>query len=192
MNELFPIFLKLQGRRALVVGAGAVAAGRVRQLVKARARVTVIAPHANGNLAQLSKAGRIELKRRKLLRSDLDADWFIILSATDDDAVQRMVAREAARRGLLCNVADHQRRSNFYMPALVRRGDLTLAISTGGLSPFLAGKLRRQLEDALPSNIADLTETLGSLRAQLKYRIPRDPRKRKKLIGDFVERVLKP
>jgi precorrin-2 dehydrogenase len=191
MNELFPIFLKLQGRRALVVGAGAVAAGRVRQLVKARARVTVIAPRSNGSLARLGKAGRIELKRRKLRRSDLDADWFIILSATDDAAAQRMVAREAARRRLLCNVADHQRRSNFYMPALVRRGDLTLAIGTAGRSPFLAGRLRRQLEDALPANIADLTETLGTLRAQLKVRIPRDLKKRKKLIGDFVERVLK-
>jgi precorrin-2 dehydrogenase len=190
-NELFPIFLKLRGRRVLVVGGGAVAAGRVRQLVKAQARVTVISPRVNRHLARLAKAGRIELRRRKLLRSDLGAGWFVVLSATGDSAVPEMLAREARRRRLLSNVADHQQHSNFYMPALVRRGDLTIAIGTAGRSPFLAGKLRRHLEDALPANLADLTETLGILRAQLKFRIPRDMKKRKKLIEDFVERALR-
>jgi precorrin-2 dehydrogenase len=191
MNGLFPIFLKLQARCVLVVGGGAVASGRVRQLVKTEARVTVIAPRVNGELSRLVKAGRIELRRRKLRRSDLGADWFLILGATNDPAAHEMLAQHARRRRILLNVADDPLRSNFFMPALVRRGALTIAIGTGGRSPYLAGKLRRSLEDALPANIADLTDVLGILRKQLKVRIPRDMEKRKKLIGDFVNRVLK-
>jgi precorrin-2 dehydrogenase/sirohydrochlorin ferrochelatase len=191
MNDLFPIFLKLHDRRVLVVGGGSVAAGRIRQLVKTEARVTVIAPRVNGDLSRLAKAGRIELRRRKLRRADLDADWFVILGATNDSTAQEMLVQHSRRRRMLCNVADDRLRSNFFVPALVRRGSLTLAIGTGGRSPYLAGKLRRYLEDALPENLADLTDVLGILRSQLKVRIPRDMAKRKKLIGDFVERVLK-
>ena len=132
MSELFPVFLKLQGRRVLVAGAGAVAAGRVRQLVRARARVTVISPGVNGQLARLAGARRVKLVRRKLRRSDLDSDWFAVFRATDDPAVQKMVAQAARRRRMLLNVADQPQWCNFYMPALVRRGDLTIAIGTGG------------------------------------------------------------
>lgn len=191
MNDLFPIFLKLQDRRVLVVGGGSVAGGRVRQLMKTDARVTVIAPRVNGNLSRLARAGRIKLRRRKLRRADLDADWFVILGATNDPAAQQMLAQHARKRRILLNVADDMLRSNFFMPALVRRGALTVAIGTGGRSPYLAGRLRRHLEDALSRDLADLTDALGVLRTHLKVRIPRDMAKRKKLIDEFVERVLK-
>lgn len=191
MNELFPIFLKLSGRQALVVGAGSIAALRVKQLTRAGARVTVIAPEVSAEMEELAKAGSIDLIRREFERDDLSRRYFIVIGATDDPAAQNAVAEEAERNGILCNVVDNPGCSNFYTPAVVERGDLKIAISTNGRSPFLAAKLRHYLEEAIPENAADLTETVGLLRSKLKLEVPGNLEKQKELVDDFVEKVLK-
>jgi len=191
MSELFPIFLKLSGKQALVVGAGAIAVLRVRQLRSAGAKVTVIAPKVSAGMEELAKAGTIDLVRRGFERDDLSRRYFIVIAATDDPVAQKAVSEEAERHGILCNVVDNPECCNFYTPAVVERGDLKIAISTNGRSPFLAGKLRRYLEEAIPENAADLTETVGLLRSRLKSEIPGDLEKQKELVEDFIEKVLK-
>ncbi|MEJ2008228.1 MAG: bifunctional precorrin-2 dehydrogenase/sirohydrochlorin ferrochelatase [Acidobacteriota bacterium] len=191
VTELFPIFLKLNGRRALVVGGGKIAALRAGQLIRTGASVTVVAPKVNAEIKDLAKAGSIELNRRGFDRADLSKHYFIVVAATNDPATQKAVFEEAERHGILCNVVDNPPCCNFYTPAVVERGDLKIAIGTSGRSPYLAGKLRQHLEEAVPENAADLTEAVGLLRSRLKVEIPGDLEKQKELVDDFVEKVLK-
>ncbi|MGA8186273.1 MAG: bifunctional precorrin-2 dehydrogenase/sirohydrochlorin ferrochelatase [Terriglobia bacterium] len=191
MTELFPIFLKLGGRSALVVGGGKMAALRVQQLIRAGASVTVIAPKVGAEIEGLAKAGSMVLVRRGFERTDINRSYFVVIAATNDSKVQRAVSEEAERRGILCNVVDKPEFCNFYTPAIVDRGELKIAISTSGRSPSLAGKMREYLEEAIPENAADLTRTVGLLRSRLKLEIPGDLAAQKKLVGEFVEKVLK-
>ena len=188
---LFPIFLKLSGRRTLVVGGGKMAALRVKQLIEAGASVSVITPKADEEIERLGKAKLIVLVRRRFERCDLTRRYFVVIAATDDSEVQQAVAEEAERRGILCNVVDKPGSCNFYMPAIVERGELKIAISTSGRSPALAGKMREYLEQAIPENAADLTQIVGLLRSRLKSEIPGDLATQKELVREFVERALK-
>lgn len=191
MTELFPIFLKLNGRPALIVGGGKIAALRAQQLIRAGASVTVIAPKVSAEIGGLAEAGSIDLIRRRFERADLSRRYLIVIGATNDSAVQKAVSEEAERHGILCNVVDDPAHCNFYTPAVVSRGALKIAISTSGRSPFLAGKLRQYLEQAIPENSAELTEIVGLLRSKLRLEIPGDLKRQKKLLDDFVEKVLK-
>lgn len=191
MSELYPVFLKLKGRKALVVGAGGIAALRVKHLLGAGAHVTVISPETDAEIEELARAKSIVLLRRGFKRSDLSRNYFIVIAATNDSSVQQVVFEEAERHGILCNVVDKPSRCNFYTPAVIQRGELKIAISTSGRSPSLAGKLREYLEEAVPENAADLTEMAGLLRSRLRLEIPGDLETQKKLVGDFVEKALK-
>jgi precorrin-2 dehydrogenase len=191
MSELYPVFLKLKRRKALVVGAGGIAALRVKHLLSAGARITVISPEADAEIEELAREKLIVLLRRRFKRSDLNRNYFIVIAATNDSSVQQTVFEEAERHGILCNVVDKPSRCNFYTPAVVQRGELKIAISTSGRSPSLAGKLREYLDNAIPENAADLAEMAGLLRSKLRLEIPGDLETQKKLVGDFVEKVLK-
>lgn len=191
MNDLFPIFVKLKGRRALVVGGGKMAVLRARQLLRAGALVTVIAPQVNAEMEGLAAAGSVEVFRREFARGDLAKPCRMVIAATGDAEVQQAVSEEAERCGILCNIVDNAGRSDFFSPAVIERGDLKIAISTSGRCPPLAGKLRQLLEEAIPENAADWTQTLGLLRARLKMEIPGDLARQKKLVAEFLETVLK-
>lgn len=191
MAELFPIFLNLEGRCALVVGGGTIAALRVRQLIKAGARVTVVSPKVGDEIEELAKAESIVLRCRGFRRTDLSNCVFIVIAATNDPDTQQSVFEEAERYGILCNVVDKPKRCSFYTPAVLERGELKIAISTTGRSPSLAGKLREYLEEAIPENAADLTKTVGFLRSRLRLKIPGDLATQKKLVDEFVEKVLR-
>ena len=191
MTELFPIFLKLSGRHVLVVGGGKMAALRAEQLIRAGAIVAVIAPKAGAEIERLAKTESIDLVRRGFERSHLTRRYFVVIAATNDSKVQREVSEEAERLGILCNVVDKPESCNFYMPAIVERGELKIAISTSGQSPALAGKMREYLEQAIPENAADLTQAVGLLRSRLKSEIPGNLAMQKKLVREFVEKVLK-
>ncbi|MGB7623053.1 MAG: bifunctional precorrin-2 dehydrogenase/sirohydrochlorin ferrochelatase [Terriglobia bacterium] len=190
MSDLFPVFLRLQNRRALVVGGGAMAALRTKQLLAAGARVTVIAPAINGSLDELAEAGRIELMDRPFARRDVSTSYFIVIGATDDPATQAALGEEAERLGLLYNVVDDVEHSNFYTPALVERGDLKIAISTNGLSPVLARQLRQELEDAIPPAAGEWIKQLGQLRQSLKFEIPVDFETRKQIIQEVIDKTI--
>ncbi|MBZ5551700.1 MAG: bifunctional precorrin-2 dehydrogenase/sirohydrochlorin ferrochelatase [Acidobacteriia bacterium] len=190
MSDLYPVFLRLQNRRALVVGGGTMAALRTRQLLAAGAAVTVISPTVNASLDELAEAGRIELIDRPFARSDVSKGYFIVIGATGDPATEVALAKEAERLGLLYNVVDDVEHSNFYTPALVERGDLKIAISTNGLSPVLARQLRQEIEAAIPSVTGEWIKQLGQLRQRLKFEIPVDFETRKQIIQEVIEKTI--
>src|SRR5215467_10835395 len=142
---MFPIFLKLDGRRCLVVGAGKVAEGKIRGLLEAGALVEVVAPQAVWQIQKWSWEGAIGWKARTFQAADLD-HTSIVIAATSVGEVNLEVFRQARLRNVLCNSVDDPANCDFYYPAVVNRGDLQIAISTNGRSPALAQRLRRELE----------------------------------------------
>lgn len=191
MNDLFPIFVRLRNRRALVVGGGSMAALRAKQLIQAGAQVTVIAPAVNAALDTLAEAGAIRLLLKEFDRAEMIAEYFIVIGATNDPLVNAALAKEAERLGLLYNVVDDAEHSNFFTPSVVERGDLKIAISTNGHSPVLARRLRQALEHALPEAAGEWIRQLGELRKKLKFEIPVDLETRKAIIEEVIEKTVR-
>lgn len=146
---MFPVFLKLEGRSVLVVGAGPVAAGKLRSLLDAGARVTVVAPQIASEIE--AQADQIAIVRRPFEARDLDGVWYVVAAAPP--AVNRAVSREAENRGLFVNAVDDMENATAYLGAIVRRSGVTLAISTDGEAPALAGLVREALEELLPDDL---------------------------------------
>ena len=189
MSELFPIFVRLRNRRALVVGGGAIATLRVKQLLAAEAAITVIAPQATDEIKKLAAEGSLQLLRREFERTDVDRSFFVVIGATNKPSVQQAMAEEAERHGLLYNVVDQPARCNFYMPAVVGRGNLKIAICTQGQSPALSGRLRQALEEAIPASAGEFIDLLGELRWKLKAKIPGNLKRQRELLLEFIERA---
>jgi precorrin-2 dehydrogenase/sirohydrochlorin ferrochelatase len=163
----YPVVLRLSGRRCLVVGAGQVAARKVAALVRALADVHVVAPDAVLEIAALAESGALRWEHRTFEPADLDGA-FLVVAATDSRAVNHTVAEAARSRRVLVNSVDDPDACDFTVPALVRRGDITLAISTGGRSPAFARYLREQLDDWLTDDRCTLLELLAELRRELR------------------------
>jgi precorrin-2 dehydrogenase/sirohydrochlorin ferrochelatase len=163
---LFPAFLKLTGRRCLVIGAGRVAEDKIESLLRADAEVRVVAPAATNRIRAWARAGKIRWDGRTFRSSDLK-NIFLAVAATSSPALHARIFREARRRGVLCNVVDDPAHCDFYYGAVVRRGALQIAISTGGHSPALAQRLRKQFEREFSSNYRDWLEELASARKKL-------------------------
>ena len=147
MDQLFPVFLKLRGRRVLLVGGGTVATGKLRPLIDAGGVVTVVAP-------QISDAIRttgVTLRQRAFEPSDLDEAWFVVAAATKE--VNGQVARAAEARRVFVNAVDDVENASVYLGGIVRRAGVTLAISTDGHAPALAGLVREALEVVLPNEL---------------------------------------
>jgi precorrin-2 dehydrogenase / sirohydrochlorin ferrochelatase len=163
----YPVLLDLAGRRCVMVGGGIIAGRRVDGLLTAGARVTVISPRLTRTLAALAAEGRIDHEAREYRDGDLDgADLAFV--ATDAGEVNAAVAREARARGVWINAADDPARCTFILPALVRRGDLTVAVATGGSSPALARAIREELETYLTDDYATLAAIAAEARRQVR------------------------
>jgi precorrin-2 dehydrogenase/sirohydrochlorin ferrochelatase len=184
--SLFPMFLKLEGRSCLVVGAGKIGESKIRSLLVARAQVRVVAPSATPAVAGWARAEVLTWEAREFAAADLDST-FLVIAATSFVNVNDLVYREATRRQILCNVVDDPDRCDFYYPAVVRRGALQVAISTEGKSPALAQKLRREFERQLAPFYAGWIEQLGKIRGQL-FRRALNPDHRRKLLHEWAAR----
>jgi precorrin-2 dehydrogenase / sirohydrochlorin ferrochelatase len=184
--SLFPIFLKLTGRRAVVVGAGNIAASKIVSLREAGAIVTVIAPDALPEIQELASSGEIEWLQRPYQDNDLDGA-FIAVAGTATPEVNRAVFAEAQEKEILCNAVDDPPFCDFYFPSIVKRGDLQIAISTAGESPALAMKLRKEINAALPADGADWLMELGRLRREVLAAEAQSP-ERKWLLHQLAER----
>ena len=147
MTSYYPAFLDLHGRRCVVIGGGAVAERKVRQLLASGADVTVVSPDATPELERLADDDRLRWIRRAYAPGDLAGAW-VAVAATSDGAVHRTVHDEAEREGTLLNVVDAADLCGFIAPSIVERGPVTVAISTGGASPALARKLRELIGGA--------------------------------------------
>ena len=165
--SLFPIFVKLEGRLVVVVGGGEIAAGKIEGLLRAGARVRVIAPEVHALFAEPIRNRKIEWLPRKFAAGDLDGATLVI-AATSVAGVNSSVFREAETRGILCNAVDDIENCHFYYGSIVQRGDLQIAISTNGKSPALAQRLRRELELQFGPEYEMWLEWLGVARELLR------------------------
>ncbi|MEW6219946.1 MAG: bifunctional precorrin-2 dehydrogenase/sirohydrochlorin ferrochelatase [Thermodesulfobacteriota bacterium] len=163
---LYPVCLDVDGRTCLVVGGGSVACRKVRGLLACGARVRVISPALCPELGCLAAEGRLDWQARPYQEGDLEGA-FLVLAATGEPEVQEAVFREAQARGVLVNVADVPSRCTFTLPAVVRSGDLTVAVATGGKSPALAKRLRQELTRAFGPEYAELLRILGAFRQEV-------------------------
>jgi len=163
VTNLFPMFMKLAAKRCLVVGAGKVGEPKIGGLIDTGASVRVVAVAASGQVRDWADAGKIALELRAFTASDLDGK-FLAVAATASESLNRLIYCEAQRRGVLCNVVDVPEYCDFFYPAVVRRGDLQIAVSTAGQSPSLAQKIRRQLERQFGEGYAAWVEQLGETR----------------------------
>jgi precorrin-2 dehydrogenase/sirohydrochlorin ferrochelatase len=163
----YPVFLSIRGKRCVVIGGGLVALRKVRALLDCGAKVTVVSPTLHPDLAHLAEVGRISPIRREFKRGDL-AGSIIAIAATDERLINQKVSDEARDRGVLVNVVDSSEQSDFIIPSFFRRGDLTIAVSTAGMSPALARKIRTKLEGLLGEEFALLLSIIGDVRSGLQ------------------------
>lgn len=181
----YPIYLDLKGRDVLVVGGGAIAEGKALQLVEAGARVTVVSPELTDALRVAADSGKINHSGGSFIEEDLNG-VFLVISATDDRKANEKVAKAARERGLLLNVVDQPDLCNFITPALVTRGELQISVSTGGGSPTLTQRVKREVAALIGEEYGVLLELAAEMRAEAKDRIA-DFERRKDALRAFVE-----
>ena len=162
----YPISLDLVGRPCLVVGGGAIAERKVAGLVEAGARVTVVSPSLTSALLQLATEAPLRWRPCEYAQGDA-AGFILVIVATDDRAVNAAVAAECRERGIWVNCADDPARCDFILPSVLRRGAVTVAVSTGGQSPTMARLVREELDALLPRDVAALTDVVASVRSAL-------------------------
>ena len=165
----YPIFLDLSQRRCVVIGGGAVAERRIGGLLAAGAKVTVISPVITATLKKLAAHGELNHVGRAYATGDL-ADYDLVFAATDDGAVNEAVFSEARSRALWVNAADDPEYCDFILPAVIRRGELSVAISTGGTSPAATRMIREELENYFTAEYARLVQIAGEVRRELRER----------------------
>lgn len=162
----YPAFLDLQGKLCVVVGGGRVGERKVKSLLRAGAIVKVVGPELTMILSRLKERGMIRHAARSFRKTDLEGA-FLGIAATDDREANRRVFAEACRRRIPVNVVDDPLHSSFIVPSMVARGDLLVAISTGGQSPALAKVLRQKLQREIGPEYADLLRLLGAVRRKI-------------------------
>lgn len=185
----YPIFLALEGRPCLVVGGGAVATQKVRSLIRCGAKVTVVAPRLSAvGLKRWVKQGKIRWRAGRFGDSDMKGVELII-AATDEQPVNERACQLARQRGCWINVVDQPRLCSFIVPSVVRRGKLTLAISTGGVSPALAKWIRKDLEHRYGPQFRRLLNAMARERPKVLRRLPQ-ARSRKRLFEKALRAYL--
>lgn len=171
MNAYYPVYIQLSGQPCIVIGGGKIAEGKVDGLLAAGAQVKVVSPDLTPHLHRLTGQNQIEYIARAYKHGDL-AGAFMVICATDKHAINHQVWEEASANRQLVNVADDAPRCNFIAPAILRKGDLTIAISTAGKAPVLAVRLKERLQDELGPEYARFLELAGQLREPLAQHIP--------------------
>ncbi len=165
----YPVNLNLAGRKCVVVGGGKVAERKVRSLLSASADVIVVSPKVTRGIDSLSKRGRISLKKVRYDRRSIRGAW-VVIAATDDAALNEKVAADAARSCALVNAVDLPEACTFIVPAVLRRGSLSICISTDGQSPLLARVLKERCSECIGQEYAALVRALGAARRTAKVR----------------------
>ena len=181
MGAYYPILLDLKGKSCLVIGGGEVAMRKVRPLVEAGAEVVVVASEVH---PMLKADGRIEIRERAYRDTDLHG-MFLVIVATDDAVTNRDAARDATDLGCLVNVVDCPALSNFIVPATLRRGEMSISISTGGASPALARRLREKLEKEFGEEWGELTSAIAEVRRLVVEKVP-DASRRGEILRDLA------
>jgi precorrin-2 dehydrogenase / sirohydrochlorin ferrochelatase len=185
--KLFPLFLNLEGRRCLVVGAGKVAESKIASLLGTDASVRVVAPEATARVRDWAKRRKIVWEQRVFQPTDLEG-VFLVVAATSSTQVHEEIFAGARHQGVLCNIVDVPRLCDFYYPAVVRRGALQIAISTSGESPALAQRLRKDLERQFGPEYELWLRSLGKERVEIQTNHRVSAGKRKRLLHGLASR----
>ena len=184
----YPIFLKVENRLCLVVGGGEVGARKVKTLLSCGASVALVSLELVEWLEEQIEEGVVDLLGNHYEERYLEG-CCLVIAATDDLELNRRIAKDAEKRGLLCNVVDYPQEGNFILPGLIQRGALTLAISTSGKSPALARQIREDLEQRYGAEYAEFLEIMGAVRSRL-LRQSQDSRANKEKFDRLVKSEL--
>ena len=167
MAPYYPVFLDVRERLCVIIGGGQIAEGKIASLLECGASIKMISLEVTAEVQGMADSGILRLEKRAYRDGDLEGA-FVAIAATDDNSVNREIVREAEMRNVLLNVADVTHLCTFIAPSVVRKGDVTVAISTAGLSPALARKLREELEVSSVLDYADLAPMLSEVRLELR------------------------
>ena len=167
MTPYYPVYLAIKDRLCVIIGGGQIAEGKIASLLECGGNIRMIAPEVTQEVQDMADSGALVLEKREYREGDLEGA-FVAIAATDDNAVQRRIKAEAERLGILLNVADVTHLCDFIAPSVVRKGEVTVAISTAGVSPALARKLRETLEVSRDLAYADMASLLGEVRGELR------------------------
>jgi precorrin-2 dehydrogenase/sirohydrochlorin ferrochelatase len=181
----YPIFLELAGRRVVMIGGGAVAVRKAQVLLDAGARLVVVAEHVDDMLTDLFARSDVKLIRSKYSRNCL-AGAVLVIAATNNRQVNKQVYKDCQELAILCNVVDDPELCDFFVPAVVKRGDLQIAIGTEGYCPAYAGHLRKKLEQTFTDQHGGFLAELETLRKSIIQNVP-DQADRKAILGQLVD-----
>lgn len=185
MSGYYPIYLNIFGRTCVIVGGGVVAARKARPLIEAGAVVRVVSPEVGDAMANMIEAGEVEYIQERFEPEHLD-NAALVIAATDDMSVNRYVYESARAENIPVNVVDIPELCTFIVPATVKRGDLTIAISTSGKSPSVAKRLRMTLEQQFGDEWAIYLETLGEAREHAMREVE-DPKTREVIFNQLAD-----
>ncbi len=186
--DLFPVLMTLDGAAVVVVGGGAVAERKVGALLECGARVTLVAPRLTPQLARLAADGQVSHAARPYDPGDL-ANAVLAFVAVDDPLVSAAVARDARRLRVPVNVVDRPELCTFIVPAVMRRGRLTIAVSTRGASPAWASRIKRRLSEDFGEEYGRLFEALAAVRRRCREEMP-EPSRRRQILHGLVDDAL--
>jgi precorrin-2 dehydrogenase/sirohydrochlorin ferrochelatase len=169
VSNHYPLFLNVADRNVVIIGGGAVSARKAETMLQYGARVTVVAPEVGDAIERL----QVDVAKKRYEATDID-EAFIVIASTNDAAVNEQIARDCRARRILVNVADAPQLSDFIVPAVIERGSIRIAISTGGNSPALARRLKFDLQSAIGPEYVELSDILGALRESARSALPTD------------------
>lgn len=183
---MYPISLKLKNKKILVVGGGKIAERKVIRLLKAEANIFLTSPDLTDGLQKFVDENKLVYNKRKFIKSDLK-NVFLVIAATNNKKINHLIFCESEKNGILVNVVDEPDYCNFYVPSIVDRGDLMVAISTNGKSPAFARLLRKKLEEYLPNELSKKVTLLGDLREEQKSK---NAKERKEIAERNAQKIL--
>ncbi|MBF0217392.1 MAG: bifunctional precorrin-2 dehydrogenase/sirohydrochlorin ferrochelatase [Candidatus Omnitrophica bacterium] len=184
MLKYYPINLDLKNKRCVVIGAGGVAERKVRRLVECGANVSVVGPDITSGLKAMADKGKIRYKRGRGLIKDVKGAYLVI-AATSDRSVNSVISSYCREKGILVNVVDKPDECAFILPSIIRRGDLTISISTGGISPALSRKIRLDLEKVIGMEYGAVAGAMKKIRPMAKKKM-KSMKERKKFMEDIL------
>ena len=181
----YPIFLKLSGRRVVVIGGGSVAVRKAQALLAAGARLVVVAEKVNDVLTNLCTGGNAELIRSRYSKDYL-GKAVLAIAATNNPELNRQIYKDCQELEILCNIVDDPKLCDFFVPAVVKRGDLQIAVGTEGYCPAYAGHIRENLEKIFTQDHGEFLAQLEAIRRRIIRDVP-DPTERKAVLGKLVD-----
>lgn len=175
--DYYPVYLKLDNKKCLVVGGGKVAERKVKTLLGCGATVFVVSPALTEWMEEAAAQRKITAIRRNYTATDLE-NAFLVIGATDDNRINQRIADECSERNILVNVVDETPKCNFIVPAVIRRGPLSISISTDGKSPMLARRIREELEQSFGPEYSEFLNLMGDIREHVIKHVPEEAKRR--------------